>query len=230
MLDGRLRSAAKFVRQGAVFADVGTDHAHLPIFLLQSGIATRACLSDINEGPLASARENAREAGLLEKIEFCLTDGASALAGRGITDVAVCGMGGELISRIIEDAAWLKCEGIRLILQPMTRPAHLRRTLARLGFFTVAEDYSSADGKLYVCICAEYNGHPREISDTEAEIGAIYSENDNNNLQINYLEAKKRALLRAAEGKRLGGQIPSAEEELIAAIDGRLAIISSKIG
>ena len=225
-ISDRLLACCAFVNPGDRIADVGCDHGYLSIHLLTNGIASSAIASDLREGPLQSARDNAAKFGVREKIEFCLTDGASALAGRGITDVAVCGMGGELISRIIEDAAWLKCEGIRLILQPMTRPAHLRRTLARLGFFTVAEDYSSADGKLYVCICAEYNGHPREISDTEAEIGAIYSENDNNNLQINYLEAKKRALLRAAEGKRLGGQNPSAEETLIAAIDERIGAIS----
>ena len=73
-LDGRLSSAAKFVRQGARFAEIGTDHAYLPIFLLESGRIDYAVCSDINEGPLASARENAREAGVFDKIALKTQD------------------------------------------------------------------------------------------------------------------------------------------------------------
>lgn len=228
MLDGRLSSAAKFVRQGAVFADVGTDHAHLPIFLLKAGVISRAVCSDINQGPLDKARENARGAGLLSKIEFYLTDGAEALSGCGVSDVGICGMGGELIARIVEDAKWLHSSAIRLILQPMTRVAHLRRALASFGFRINAESYSKADGKRYVCLCASYDGKVREISDVEAEIGEFYSDYDNNNLQIDYLEAKKRAFLKIAEGKKLGGASADFEEKLILAIDARINAIKGK--
>ena len=73
-LNPRLMTAAEFVRQGARFADVGTDHAYLPIFLLSEGKISHAVCSDINEGPLASAVANAREAGLYEKMDFVLTN------------------------------------------------------------------------------------------------------------------------------------------------------------
>ncbi len=228
MLDGRLSSAAKFVRQGAVFADIGTDHAHLPIFLLKTGVISRAVCSDINEGPLDKARENAKDAGLLSKIDFYLTDGALALSECGVSDVAICGMGGELIARIIEDAKWLHSSAVHLILQPMTRVAHLRRALASLGFSISAESYSKADGKHYVCLLASYNGKPYEISDVEAEIGKFYKYFDNDSLQIEYLEAKKRAFLKVAGGKRLGGTSTDFEEKLILAIDERINAIKGK--
>ena len=41
-LNVRLLSCAGLVRQDAVFADIGTDHAYLPIFLLKSGVIAKA--------------------------------------------------------------------------------------------------------------------------------------------------------------------------------------------
>ena len=149
-LDGRLNSVGKFVRQGAEFADIGTDHAYLPIYLLKCGRISSAVASDINEGPLASARANAEEMGVSEKIRFVLTDGARGLEDMGITDVAIAGMGGELIADIIENSPFLRDEKIRLILQPMSKQGHLRRYLSERGFDIVAEDYSSSAGKFYV--------------------------------------------------------------------------------
>ena len=158
IVDGRLSSVAKFVRWGARFADVGTDHAYLPLFLLKEGIIDRAVCSDINEGPLANARATAAEFGVYDKIDFVLTDGAAALSEYGITDMAICGMGGELIAEIIEAAPFIKENKIRLILQPMTRQEHLREYLYLGGFSLVGEDYVSAGGKNYSIIVAEYSG------------------------------------------------------------------------
>ena len=72
-LDKRLLSCADYVRAGAVFADIGTDHGYLPIFLLKRSHIKRAYLSDVNKGPLASAERNARAEGLSDKCEFILT-------------------------------------------------------------------------------------------------------------------------------------------------------------
>ena len=100
-LNARLSSVAEFVRQDAIFADIGTDHAYLPLFLLGCGRIGQAYCSDVNAGPLERARINAAEAGLSDKITFTLADGAAALAGLGITDYAICGMGGECINKSI---------------------------------------------------------------------------------------------------------------------------------
>ena len=76
VLSSRLGTVFKYVRASAVFADVGTDHGLLPIALLKSGKIERAYCSDINEGPLNSAKKNARAEGVFDKIEFLLCDGA----------------------------------------------------------------------------------------------------------------------------------------------------------
>ncbi len=227
-LNARLLSAAEFVRQNATFADIGTDHAYLPLFLLDVGRIKYAYCCDINEGPLASARRNAEERGRAEQMNFILTDGASALADRGITDYAICGMGGELIADIIDRAPHLRAEGVNLILQPMTRQAHLRRYLAESGFEILKESYSYDSGKYYLCILASFTGQSHQITDVEAELGIEMLKNVNNNAQIGYINTKISALTRAAEGKRRGGETDITEEKIIRAFKERLSLLSKE--
>ncbi len=228
-LSPRLGSAAQLVRQGATFADIGTDHAYLPIFLLKEGRIARAFCSDINEGPLATAKKNAEAAGVSERITFTLADGAEALLGRGITDYAICGMGGELIADIISAAPHLKDESIILILQPMSRHAHLRRYLASEGFSILAESYSRDSGKNYVCFLARYENSSRDISAAEAEFGGEDCEIVNLGAQIAYLEERKRSFMRIADGKTRGGESAPAELSLADEADRRIENIKKLI-
>ena len=170
----------------------------------------RAYASDVAEGPLASARAAIAEAGEEKRCEAVLCDGAAALAGRGIGDVAICGMGGELIARIIEDASWLFDPAVRLILQPMTRTAYLRRFLAERGFCILKETYSIAAGRPYVCLLVEFRGGSCSISRLDAEIGS--PENTDAPAFRAYAEQRLRALLREAEGDRLAGRVGDAAE------------------
>lgn len=211
-LGKRLLSAANFVRQGAYLADIGTDHAYLPLFLLDRGVIGRAVCADINEGPLASAVENARECGLSDSITFKLTNGAIGLSDMGITDYAICGMGGELIAEIIDASEHLKEKGVHLILQPMTKQAHLRRYLAKEGFSILSEDYSHEAGRYYLTILAEYCGTVREISDFEAEFGTPPRDEGRTDEMRGYFEAKIRTLKKIRDGKKSSGEsdIPEA--------------------
>ena len=225
-LDKRLLSCAGYVRAGAVFADIGTDHGYLPLFLLRMGRIERAYLSDINRGPLSSAERNARDEGFFDECEFILTDGASALKNKGITDYAICGMGGELIARIIEDAPHLRDEKIRLILQPMTKQEHLRRYLATAGFSVIDECFSYDSGKYYVTIVAEYTASVRELSLEEAELGPDLPHDKDRVEYLGFLEGKRRAAKTALLGKSLGGYETQDEEERIALIEKRIAKIT----
>ena len=221
-LDGRLLSAADFVRAGAVLADVGTDHAYLPIFLLKSGRIKRAVCSDINEGPLNSAIANARDNGVSALCDFVLTDGAAGLDNYGITDMAVCGMGGELIADIIDRAAFVRDNGVRLILQPMSKHSHLRSYLAENGFSVLDERYSFSGGKYYTCILAEYTAEIRTVTDAEAELGADIPHTIDRDEYIGFLEAKRRRLTKVIEGKRQGGESSESESALLSAVELRL--------
>ena len=218
-LDGRLASVGKFVRQGAVFADIGTDHGYLPLSLLEDGVIERAILSDVNEGPLSSAMENAAESGLTDKCTFKLTSGAVGLDGLGITDVAIAGMGGELIADIISASPFLKNKNIRLILQPMSRQGILRSFLFDNGFKTIDESFSRSAGKYYVTMCVEYDGEKREIGECEAELGERCRLNADDEFCRGFLSSKKNALLRTRAGKSSAGHSTDGEDKLIEYID-----------
>ena len=218
-LGDRLRAAAKFVRQDAVFADIGTDHAYLPLFLLAEGKVRMAVCTDVNEGPLNTARINTEDHGITDNIKFILTDGAYGLEEYGITDFAICGMGGELIARIIDDSAFLKKKGTRLILEPMSRQAHLRRFLAEEGFGITEEEYVTDSGKFYLIIVAEYNGEKRKIDPTEAELGCHSRATGDTAAKLGYLNAKRKALIKARDGKLSGKQSAEYEELVLPALD-----------
>ena len=220
-LNPRLSCAAGFVRQGAVFADIGTDHAYLPLFLLEEGIIERAVCSDINEGPLESARRNAAERGLSDRCAFLLADGACEALALGATDVAICGMGGELIADIVKRAKKMCTPNIRLILQPMTRQAYLRAFLLSEGFRIVSEGYSREGGRCYLCIVAEYTGECREISEVTAEVGEC-ADIVNKSAHIDYLKLKKRVLEKEINGRALGGTVTEFDKKILPALEEKI--------
>ncbi len=207
-LDGRLASAASFVRQGARFADIGTDHAYLPIRLLLDGKIESAVACDINAGPLEKATANIAKYRLQNKIECRLGNGLAPVASSGITDAAICGMGGELIARIIEDAPFVRDSSVRLILQPMTHQGHLRRYLLSSGFSIVGEALSEADGKIYQCICAEFSACNTEYSPAELEIGR----QDKDSVLFGQLLESRIATLEKIICARQGAKCENAED------------------
>ena len=224
-INARLLCAAEFTRQDATFADIGTDHAYLPLFLLDEGRIKYAYCCDINEGPLNSARRNAEERGRLDKCEFILTDGASVLSGRGITDYAICGMGGELIADIIHRAPHLFDSNVNLILQPMSRQEKLRKYLAASGFKIIGESYTLDAGKYYVCMLATYDGVEREISELEAIVGPADAKIRGTEYRKKYLEAKLASLIRAHAGKCEAGAASDDDASLIMALREHINLI-----
>lgn len=215
-------SVSSMVRRGAVLADIGTDHAYLPIYLLKSGIISRAVCSDINKGPLASAEENLKEEGLAGAAELLLTSGASELSGKGITDYAICGMGGELIARIIEEAPHLRNSELLLILQPMTKHEQLRSYLAGAGFEVLMEKYSLDEGKYYTAIQAQYTGKPYTLSDYDAYFGKGAEGLITDEARVGYIRARGAALAKIVKGKKLAEADCSLETGLLKELSERM--------
>ena len=150
-LSKRLSAVAAMIPQGTSIADIGTDHAYLPIELIQNHTVRHAIAMDINEGPLRIAEKHIHEYGLSDEIECRLSDGMAGLK-QGEADCAViAGMGGDLISRIISDDPDKVME---LVLSPHTHPETVRRTLRDINYLIIDESMILDSGKYYTVIRA----------------------------------------------------------------------------
>lgn len=210
-LSNRLMSAVSFVR-GGFFADVGTDHAHLPVYLYNKGLICGAVASDINEGPLAVAARNIAESGATAGVATQLSDGLAEIEGYHPRDIAIFGMGGELIVRMIDEAAWVRDGSIRLILQPMTKQTEVRDYLLANGF-VIIDEVLTDDGKIYQTICAEYRPHAEFAPyNREERLLGRHNIRRGGELFERFLRHRIEVLTVARDGKRKSGH-PSEEDE-----------------
>ena len=147
-LTPRLQLLADRVPPGARLADVGTDHAYLPVWLRLHGRVVSAIACDLREGPLARARETGRAYGA-DEIDFRLGDGLSVVSPEEADTIVIAGMGGENIAAILEQAPWTADGVHRLLLQPMTRAEVLRRFLMEHGYAIRREILVRDRGTLY---------------------------------------------------------------------------------
>lgn len=170
VVNKRLLALAEYILPGEIIADIGTDHAYLPVYLVQSGKITRALACDIHEKPLDVARKNVIDNKLEANIELRLGDGLKTLKP-GEAEVAVAaGMGGGTIKKILEDSPRVLNTLKRLILQPMGEEADLRRWLLCNGWRLVDENLIFENGHIYTIIIAE-QGSEQLYDDVVLEVG-----------------------------------------------------------
>lgn len=220
-LTERLLAAASFVRDGAYFIDVGTDHAYLPIYLAEKGRISSATASDINEGPCESARAHIAENGFSDMIEVRRANGLAGHSARGKTDIVIAGMGGALICEILEKADFIKDKNVRLILQPMRNVRDLRAYLLCEGFHIVDEALAREGERIYEIICAEYCGEAQKESELSLLIGAKNIENRARDEALFDAFCKKHAsaLRKKIEGMEKGGADTEGEEALLSGVE-----------
>ena len=154
-LGSRLQGIANYVLPNKVFADIGTDHAYLPIYLIKNGIVKKAIAGDYNQGPYEAAKKAVLNYNLAGKIEVRLGNGLTVLAEGEADIVAIAGMGGTTIVEILSAKLNLAQQVQRLILQPMNNAQGVRLWLSQNSFKIVAEDLVLDEGKLYEIIVAE---------------------------------------------------------------------------
>lgn len=213
ILDNRLATAGALLRKNSVVWDVGTDHAYIPIRLLLEGRCVRAVATDVHRGPLESAMRNAEIYGVADRITFLLADGLGNYdpAAFGVTDICLCGMGGELIASILQKSPFLPEKHIRLVLQPMSHGYDLRHFLLTQGYMICTEQLCRANGRIYTCMAAEYTGEKTVYSETELLLGR---QNSKDPLWVPYLRERLSAMEKKKNGKR-AGELDTSYEEAI---------------
>ena len=172
-LSNRLGQIARMVQPGSVVADIGTDHGQLMAYLAQNGIIRHGYACDINEKPLNKARQILADHGLDDRVDCVLASGLDGLAPGSVDTVVIAGMGGDLTARILDAAPWIREHRTRLLLQPMTKPDHLREYLCREGFRLELENAVISGKFVYTVFSAVYDGVPRELSLLERYIGRV---------------------------------------------------------
>ena len=148
-LSERMLHLADMVRQGAVLADVGTDHGYIPIYLVESGRICRAFAMDIKEGPLGRAKEHIRAFGLDDYITVRRSDGVAALSPGEADTILIAGMGGDVMRHILEDGEAVVASSRELILQPQSKIREVREYLFKKGYEDAGEDMVYEEGKYY---------------------------------------------------------------------------------
>lgn len=175
-LSPRLLAIGKQVPEGSKFADIGTDHALLPVWLLQQQKITQAIAADIGQGPLERAKETAYRHQVTTSISFRLGDGLSPINGEEVDVIAIAGMGGETISAILEQTPWMpEWDGL-LLLQPMTAVNDLRKWLSSNHFSIEQEQLIEEEKGPYVVMTVR-RGETNPLTQVEEWTGRVNKEN-----------------------------------------------------
>ena len=151
-----MKAVADYVDKGARLADIGSDHAYLPTYLVQKNEVEFAVAGEVVKGPFEIAKNHVAQANLKENIQVRLANGLAAIENVDKIDtIVIAGMGGILISEILEAGKGKLSSVKRLILQANNHGDTLRQWLIEHQFVIKAEQILLEAGKFYEIIVAE---------------------------------------------------------------------------
>lgn len=152
-LSYRLNKIAQKVTQNGIIADIGTDHAYIPIFLYKNNKIKSGIACDISRGSLQKAKDNIKKYNLQDKIQTRLGNGLEKISLQDNVDtVIIAGMGGMLMIDILEKGKYILENVKELILQPQKDIDKLREYLHKNNFKIIDDEMLKDDGKYYTII------------------------------------------------------------------------------
>ncbi len=173
MLTNRLLAITNMIIPGQAAADIGSDHAFLPIYLVEEGIVPKVIATEITEGPFFRAQETIVGSRGKDYIELRKGDGLQPLQKGEVATVIIAGMGSDTICSILSHD-WDKAASFqRFVFQPMSRPYMLRATLAEQGWPILDEILVTENNRIFVIIKSRPGKIPYTLSRLELDIGPI---------------------------------------------------------
>lgn len=171
ILKGRLKLIADKVPECNVVADIGTDHAYLPVYLIQNGICKKAIASDVRTGPVQVAKRNIGRYKMDDKVETRMGSGLSTIEEGEADTVIIAGMGGTLLAELLDKDAQKTYKVQALVLQPMNDLDVVRKWLYDHGFDIYDEELAAEGPKIYCVITAKYDGRKKEYGSFQLHVG-----------------------------------------------------------
>ncbi|MET3699266.1 tRNA (adenine22-N1)-methyltransferase [Bacillus oleivorans] len=202
-LSKRLDAVYQYIPIQAVLADIGSDHAYLPCYAVQTGRAVRAIAGEVAEGPFQSALNQVIEADLSTKIDVRKGDGLAVISPGEVNCITIAGMGGALITRILEEGKDKLTEQTRLILQPNIGGNQVRKWLERNGWTIVNENILEEDEHIYEIICADFLKEKNErLTELEILMGPFLIKEKNQAFRQKW-QGEKEQLVRVLQSLNL---------------------------
>ncbi|MCH4392031.1 MULTISPECIES: tRNA (adenine(22)-N(1))-methyltransferase TrmK [Staphylococcus] len=170
-LNQRLTSVCNYLVPGKL-ADIGSDHAYLPIYAIQNNLISSAIAGEVIKGPYEAAKKNVLVNQLNDVIDVRLGDGLSVISkSESIQNITICGMGGPLIAKILKEGKEHLVQGPRLVLQSNIQTEALRYTLMSINYHIVDEIIMEEKGHIYEIVVAEYNTNSENLNNKELKFG-----------------------------------------------------------
>lgn len=222
----RLKCVASLVNKGARVADIGTDHAYLPIYLVQNGISNKVYACDVRKEPLRRAKLHIDEYGLSDKITTQLCDGLKGINKGDVDTVTICGMGGKLMKNILKAGIDKLGDNTQLVLSAQSELRDFRKYLLETGIDIKSEHMLLEDGKYYFIFDCVYNTQDEYyLNVTNIQQNNIYehaaaaSDIHNNNIHSNDSHKedndKKKITAYAEEELRYGRYLLDNKSEVL---------------
>ncbi|WP_062355788.1 tRNA (adenine(22)-N(1))-methyltransferase [Bacillus kwashiorkori] len=169
-LSQRLTTVLKYIPKDCIFADIGSDHAYLPIHAIKTRAVKGVIAGEVADGPFEAAKQNVKEHLLQHVIEVRKGDGLTVVKDSEVDCITIAGMGGPLIASILEAGKEKLLSVERLILQPNVAAQIVRKWLMSNGWQLVAEEILEEDGHIYEVLVADKGNPYVPYNDTEKEL------------------------------------------------------------